>query len=156
MPTKNRPLSLCLAACGLLASGLVAICLAQAPPLSQKSPVPKTVPHSILVLKDGRILRGPVTVDDEGYSILLKAGVLRYRRKEVEQVFATIDEVYEYKLARVPPKDPDEQLMLARWCLQEQLRVEAADRLRVVLELNPGNRTAENMLASIECRLRSR
>ena len=148
---KNRPLIVGFAASGLLSLGLIAACLAQAPTASpRRGPDSPTVPHSIVLLTDGRLLRGPVTEDDEGIMILQRGGTLRYRRKEVVKVFATLADVYDYKLAHIPAGDPDEQLTLAKWCLQEGLKAEAVDRLKVVLDLNPTNRNAGNMLASIE------
>ena len=157
MPTKYRPLIVGLAASGLLALGVVAACLAQAPSASpRRGTESPAVPHSILLLTDGRLLRGPVTEDDEGYTILQKGGTLRFRHKEVVKVFPTLTDVYQYKLSRIPPHDPDEQMMLARWCLQVELKIEAEERLRVVLELNPSNRNAENMLAALEAQAQRR
>ncbi len=151
MFTKNRPLVVGLAASGLLGLGMVAACLAQAPTASpRRGSDSPSVPHSIILLTDGRLLRGPVNEDDSGFTLLQKGGTIHFRRKEVVKVFSTLAEVYEYKVARIPPGDPDEQMMLAKWCLQQGLKAEAVDRLKVVLDLNPSNRSAENMLAFIE------
>ena len=55
------------------------------------------------------------------YSVLQNGGVLRFRKELVEGAFGSIQEVYRFKAERVPARDPDERLKLARWCLSHRL-----------------------------------
>ena len=48
------------------------------------------------------------------------------------------------------PRDPDERLKLARWCLSHRLNAEAKAQLLAVLELSPGNVEIKNMVANID------
>lgn len=151
MSTKNLSLIVGLTAPGIL--GVAAICLvtpastpAQVTPASEAP----TSPYTVLLLKNGRILRGPLSEDQSGYVILQKAGTIRFPKKDVERAFRTIREVYEHKLTQLAMQDPDEHMKLAHWCLSESLRDEARERLSSVLELDPGNQQALAMMSSLQ------
>jgi hypothetical protein len=104
----------------------------------------------VLSLYDGKVYQGKIQVDDTAYSVLQNGGVLRFRKELVEGAFGSIREVYRFKSERVPARDPDERLKLARWCLSHHLTAEAKAQLLAVLDLSPGNVEIKNMVANID------
>ena len=104
----------------------------------------------VLLLYDGRILRGKLTETDDGYLLAQKLGELRIRRRDVEKIFDSLQNVYQYKAERLPQGDPEEHLKFAQWCFMEKLEPEARTELKKVLELQPDSRQARAMLFSID------
>jgi hypothetical protein len=104
----------------------------------------------VLALYDGKVYQGKIQVDGTGYSVVQNGGVLRFRKELVEGAFGSIEEAYRFKAARVPARDPDERLKLARWCLSHRLNAEAREQLAAVLELSPGNVQIQNMIVNID------
>lgn len=120
-------------------------------PLSNRPTVPVVdSSERVLLLYDGRILRGKLTETDDGYLLAQKLGQLRIRRREVEKDFESLQEVYAYKAERLPQDDPEEHLKFAQWCILEKLEKEARAELRKVLDLQPESRQARAMLFSID------
>src|SRR5271168_3040517 len=141
MSPKNSLQNVGLAALGWL--GFAASRVSAADPVPPAPPGPPVAaapsPSStVLSLYDGRVYQGKIQVDDSGYSVFQNGGVLRFRKELVEGAFGSIREVYRFKSERVPARDPDERLKLARWCLSHRLNAEAKGQLLAVLELSPG------------------
>lgn len=139
---------------GLVAPGM----LGWVPPSAASPPVPEappsatsldapSVPPTVLLLSNGRVLKGPLTEDESGYSLLQSVGTLHFSRREVEKTFGSMAEVYRYKESRLPPGDPEEHLQLAFWCMEQNLEAEAEAQLAATLELEPGHRRARDMVA---------
>ncbi len=104
----------------------------------------------IVLLHDGRIVKGALSEEDSVYVVTQPIGVMRFPRKRVEKVFASIQEVYSYKLEQLPEKDFDERIKLARWCLEQKLVPEARQQLDAILQLSPKHAQARAMLASLD------
>jgi hypothetical protein len=104
----------------------------------------------VLLLNNGRMLQGTVT--EEGTEVVLRqnGGEIRFKKLDVERTFASIAEVYQYKLTQLPERDPEEHMKLARWCLGQNMRDEAKAELLAVLALSPKSNQARAMLGSIE------
>lgn len=156
-----------LTAAGLTAMGLtwaatrgVARPQEPAPPAtSAPAPVPSRAPSTtpapaaepganptVLLLSTGRIVQGEILQDAQGYTLRHRIGVQRFTRRQVLGAFGSLEEVYRYKLARTPRNDPDEEMKLAYWCLEQKLEDHAREHLRAVLALNPENARAKAML----------
>jgi hypothetical protein len=103
----------------------------------------------VLLLSNGRLLFGAIGAEGSDYVLRNKAGTIRFPKSQVEQVFGSLEEVYRYKRARIPDRDPDDRLKLARWCLSQNLRAEAKTELEAVVALSPKSGEAKAMLASI-------
>ena len=78
-----------------------------------------------------------------------KFGTLPYPKRDVEKRAGSVREIYEYLLERVPARDPDEHLKLARWCLNQKMIPEATAQLREVVKLSPEHPQALSMLDKI-------
>src|SRR5262249_15154243 len=142
---------------GLIALGLFGLAASRvaysgAPdPPSGPSPAPaSSPPHTVLLLSNGRVLQGEIKEAGDTYELHQKGGVIKFPKSTVEGTFSSIAEVYKYKRASVPDRDPDEHLKLARWCLTQNMTAEAKTELEAVIAVSPRANEAKAMLASIE------
>ncbi len=101
---------------------------------------------SVLLLPSGQIFEGKVLEDSNGYALKHHLGVMHFARRNVVGVFRSVEEVYRYKLDRLPQNDPDERLKLAIWCLGQKLDEPAREQLEATLVLSPDNKQARAML----------
>jgi hypothetical protein len=113
------------------------------------SPAPSSS-STVLLLNDGRVLEGKLSENESGCLLHIKGNVLPVRKHLVLGAFGSIQEAYRFQADRLPERDPDEQMKLARWCLTNHLTVEAKTHLQAVLALSPKHGPARAMLASIE------
>ncbi len=155
MSTKTPSLKVGLAVSGLLA-GFALVALAQEP-----VPVPSAGPESesaspadsraVILKSDGTLLRHEGQVLEEREHYVLKNRVIEFRlpRRSVEKVFGSIEELYQYKLNKLPKRDPDEHMKFARWCLQQGLEKQAIEQLEAVLAWSSNDRQANAMLANL-------
>ena len=158
MSPTNRLLTVGLTALGLLGSSASSFALAQvsqSPSSLPSAPAPTTpAPDAgeprVLLLYNGEHLAGEMTEDDKHYVIHRNGGEIVVAKDRVEESFASIPALYEYKLNQIPERDPDEHLKLARWCLAQNLRAEAKANLQIVLKLSPKASQARAMLVSIQ------
>ncbi len=152
-PNKSL-LTVGLTALGLL--GYAASCAADpgvspAPPGQPSAPA-STPTHTVLLKTNGDLLTGPITVEGDHYIVHKSGGPIPVPKRLVENTFESLADVYRYRLERAPERDPDEQLKLARWCLNQSLPAEAKTALKAVLACSPNAREAKAMLGSIEAR----
>ncbi len=101
---------------------------------------------SVLLLTSGQIFEGEILEDPNGYALKHRIGVMRFSRRNVVGIFGSVEEVYQYKLGRIPKNDPDERLKLAVWCLGQKLSEPAREQLEATLALSPENKQAKAML----------
>jgi hypothetical protein len=107
---------------------------------------------SVLLLANGHVFQGEILEDGTGYYLRHKIGVKQFARRNVAGVFASLDEAYQFLLARAPKNDPDEQMKLALWCLEQKLTEPAKLQLEAVLALSPDNKRAKAMLFHLNAR----
>jgi len=84
------------------------------------------------------------------YVVTQPIGVMRFPKKRVEKVLASMREVYSYKLEQLPERDFDERIKLARWCLEQKMEPEARQHLNAILQLSPHHEQAKAMLESLK------
>lgn len=153
MSPKNLRLTVGLTALGLFA-GYTATRAAYSgeppAPSGQPSPPAPSPTPTVLLLSDGRILRGTIAEEGQSYVIRQPGGEIRVRKDDVERTFDSVAAIYRYKLESVPDRDPDEHLKLARWCLIQNMPAEAKAQLQAVVALSPGASQARTMLANLE------
>jgi hypothetical protein len=104
----------------------------------------------IVLLRDGRIVKGALSIEDGNYSVTQPVGVMRFPEKQVEKVFGSIREVYDHKLLQLPDDDFDEGIKLARWCLEQKLEPEARRQLDAILKRSPKHGQAKAMVAALD------
>src|SRR5262245_28860333 len=144
---------------GLTALGLFALApatlgvAADTPPAAPPAPAAHAAPtapvHSVLLLKNGALQQGLVSDGGAVYYVHNRGGKIPIPKRSVETVGRSIRDIYDYKLGRLPDRDPDESMKFARWCLTYRMTGEAKEQLEKVLELSPNNLAAKRMLVSI-------
>jgi hypothetical protein len=121
---------------------------------SAENPAPGSSPaqtsESVILLYKGAVLKGLLSEDDTGYILKQKLGTIRFPKRDVEQIFGSMQAVYQYKLSRLAERDPDEHMKLAKWCLGMKMDAEARTELQMVLALSPGHGEAKAMLANLQ------
>ena len=106
--------------------------------------------EQFLLLTDGRLIQGIISREDSFYIVKQRIGVMRFPKKLVEGSFASLQETYQYKIARLPEDDTSERLKLARWCLNFHLTAEAKEQLLKVMEISPKHGPAQAMLSKLQ------
>ncbi len=153
MSPKNSILKTSLSALGVIGFAVCGLADPPVPPPAEQAPnaAPATQQpaDAVLLLSDGRVLQGKVSLDSKGYMLKQKGNALPVKRETVQGVFPTLQEAYEFLAERAPANDPDEQLKLARWCLTNQLKEHAKFHLEQVVALSPKYSPAKQMLEAI-------
>ncbi len=142
MSTQNRPLIV-----GLVSPGL--FWLAASVAHGQGTPSPRGLPTtrrrrrsatlSVLLMSNGTVVQGEIADDPAGgvYRLKTRGGQVPYPKSSVKRAGRSIQELYRYQVAALPPGDPDERMKLVRWCLTEHLQPQAREQLTDVLKLSP-------------------
>ena len=103
----------------------------------------------MLSLYDGKVYQGKVQVDEAGYSVVQNGACSVFASSSWKGRSARSGR-FTGSRRNASPRDPDERLKLARWCLSHKLNAEAKAQLLAVLELSPGNVEIKNMVANID------
>ena len=101
---------------------------------------PPQVAEQLVMLRNGEILRGRVTRQDDHYQVSIADGELRLRAVDVDFLICqTLEQAYQARRARLTVGRADDHLDLAEWCLRQALPGDAARELSSALALEPGN-----------------
>ncbi|MFO0867904.1 MAG: hypothetical protein U0935_03070 [Pirellulales bacterium] len=104
-----------------------------APPSLALTPAP-----GVLLLRNGNLLRGTVSLLGDRYSVMLDAqNEVRIPVAEVALQCATAVEAYQHKRAALPPGQSAARLDLAEWCLRYGMVTQAAEEATIVTRLDP-------------------
>lgn len=104
----------------------------------------------VLLLRNGEVFAGQISMVDGEFRVVLAHGELRFRSGDVEFAAATVREIYARKQSAVAPGDPQERLRLAQWCIRQGLLEEAAGEIGVARGLDPNNPGIELMARRLE------
>ncbi|WP_165247480.1 hypothetical protein [Paludisphaera soli] len=134
---------------------------AAALPAPPAQAAPAAAAEKLVLLLDGRFVKGVVTEDEEEDKVIVTqpVGAMTFPAGKIERIFATMAEVHAYKRDQVPDDDMDEQLKLAQWCLANGMPAEAQEHLALILKIDPKHLRATAMKTSItmaEARLAKR
>ncbi|NIL97474.1 MAG: hypothetical protein GTO53_07625 [Planctomycetales bacterium] len=116
---------------GLLTAGSLRV--AADPP--QASP-------QLLVLRNGQVLRGQVSLHGDSYLVTLPYGEIRVPMEEVEHVCHTLEEGFRLKQSNLRFGSANQHFQLARWCLDHGLLGHARHQLALATNLEPQHRLA--------------
>jgi len=138
---------------GLAAPGL--LWLATSVALGQDTPPPRAPSqaptYAALLLSNGKVVRGEIVEDAAAgvYRLRDSGGPVPYPKSMVLKAAGSVEELYRYRVARLPVGDPDERIKLARWCLTEHLEAQAREQLLVVQTMCPDDAEVRRMLFSM-------
>ncbi|MBN9524483.1 hypothetical protein J0H58_39215, partial [bacterium] len=130
---------------------------AQPQPLPPPLPVTPTTPPSVgsvVVLQDGKVVEGHVSRTAD--KVVVRRGVINqpFPKEQVKYVAASKDEAYRLALKDTKPDEPAARLRLARWCMYNGMRENALAEAKEVVRLEPANRTAAELVRTLEESLR--
>jgi len=100
----------------------------------------QTDQHHMVLLKNGRILQGTVTRDGEDYLVAVNPkSYVRLRGEQVAFSCRDLQAAYRTKRTLMDRSQAHDHLNMAEWCLQYNLRQEAADHLLSAASLEPNH-----------------
>lgn len=105
---------------------------------------------TVHLLTNGDLVHGVLEDAGNEYTLRHKLGKFQFPKSRLSRSFRSVEDVYEVKKAELPPRDPDEAMKLARWCLTQGLKLQAKEQLAVVLALVPKQPQALAMLEKIK------
>ena len=108
-----------------------------APAVGQAPAEPFSSPSSVLVLRNGQVIRGSITRVGDFYRLTLRRGQMQFRAEEVEFACRDLQEAYLRKRAALPVGDVQQRLQLAEWCLSQDLLGPASAELGEVYRVSP-------------------
>jgi hypothetical protein len=119
----------------LLATAACAVWGAETPSAEQQA----AAPRSLVVLRNGEILSGRVSRDGERYLVASEGTEIRLPAREVDFVCQSLDEAYTMQHNRVVAGRIEDHLILADWCLRQQLLGYAAREITEAMEIDAKN-----------------
>lgn len=129
-----------------IACWLAATCLVRA---ADDSVFSESAPSKLIVLLDGRVIRGRITEVPGGYLVEDSRihQVLPYA--SVRVAAASMDEAYVKQRDAMKQPTAGDHLQLARWCHDNQLPGPAAEQLAAALKLEPNRSEARALLLEV-------
>jgi hypothetical protein len=96
----------------------------------------------ILVLQNGQVLRGQVSLHGDSYLVTLPYGEIRVPIENVEHVCGTLEEAFRLKQNTIRFGSARQHLQLADWCLDHGLHEHARQELALATTLEPRHHLA--------------
>ena len=152
MSPQNPSLIVGLAAPGLLWLA-TSVALGQAPPAAARPPSPAPsidYRRSCCPTARSSEARSSRTPPPASTASASSGGTVPYPRSMVEKAAGSVEELYRFRVARLPVRDPDERIKLARWCLTEHLPAQAREQLVAVKAMSPGDPEVKRMLFNLD------
>ena len=87
------------------------------------------VHESVILLRNGEIIRGDVTRIDDRYRVVVPSGEITVRQSDVQCCSPDIEGIYCYRLKLISQDSVQDHLELAQWCQRVGLVEQAADQL---------------------------
>ncbi len=116
----------------------VAVVLAFAGPATAQI-VPVAGQDGVLLLHSGQTFEGKISLVEGIYYVRLAKGEIRVKASDVEFVCRDLEEGYQRKRAALSQNTVQNHLMLADWCLQHGLFVQASQELGEAKAREPNN-----------------
>ncbi len=124
--------------------------MAFGPPLAGAGDAPAAASdQGLLVLRNGEVIQGRITRDDDVYVVDVPDGQIRIKEKDVEVVCRDLEDGYRRKRAAIQVGNVHHHLELAQWCLHHNLLGPAAVELADATAADPRN----PMIAVLQRRL---
>lgn len=106
----------------------------------------------LLVLVDGKVVRGRLTPRPDGYDVATTAGRMFISSDRVRFTAHDLDEACQLMRETQATQTPEGHMELARWCLANKLPDDARRELLDALRLDPNRGDAMRLLATLESR----
>ncbi len=113
---------------------------------------PATAAEGVLVLRNGNVLSGAVTLSGEHYRVDSAGASLQIPLDQVEAACRSLDEAYELRRRDRVGSTADSHVELAQWCLRHDLMNQAAREILDARTIDAGNPS----LPGLDLQLRQR
>ena len=101
--------------------------------------------EQLLVLFDGRVIKGRISLVTDGYLLELSSGQVAVPFENVICQARTLPEAYRLQRDGMTKPTADQHIALANWCLQQKLLEEAERELNSALKLQPDHQVAKRL-----------
>tara|TARA_R110002020_G_scaffold182947_8_gene378818 strand:- start:927 stop:2168 length:1242 start_codon:yes stop_codon:yes gene_type:complete len=135
---------------GLLVLGILLITSTIQPQISAQPTDDQFMQNGLLVLNDGRVLTGQISILERGYLLNGSSGRITMPFSNVICHARTLKEAYRKQRESMTKPTADQHTSLARWCLVNQLFAEAEQEIESALLLQPHHVAAKKMLARFD------
>lgn len=109
----------------------------------------------LMVMSDGRIVRGKVTRHAVGYYIEKNGGSILVPAEQVRCVARDLQDAYRQQREQMIDPTSTMLIQLAEWCISYRMYDEAGDELRRALRRDPQNEVAREMLDRLDRMMRA-
>jgi hypothetical protein len=133
-----------LCACAVVLTAHISVCAQSAPAAPGKL---------LVVMTDGRVLRGEVTRHASGYFVERPGGRVLVPHEQIRCVARNLPDAYRQQREAMVDPTAATLIQLAEWCISYHLYDEAADELRRALRRDPEHEIARKMLARVQDQL---
>jgi hypothetical protein len=99
--------------------------------------VSQSVPESVLLLRNGEMIKGRVTRDGDRFQVRVPGGEVYVKAADVQHECRDTDEVYQRKRALIRVDNVMDHLELTQWCIKAVLFDPAARELAEAAALDP-------------------
>ena len=113
-------------------------------------------PHTLLVLVDGKVLRGRLVPRPDGYDVSTTSGRVFISSDRVRFTASDLDNAYRLLRETQVTRTPEGHMELAHWCLTNKLHDDARREVLDALLLDPNRGDAKRLLAALEAVSQSR
>jgi hypothetical protein len=131
----------------VVAVGLCAVLIMAALTVSAQS---DAAPELLIVMTDGRVIRGNAQGHAAGYLVDRTAGRMLVPHEQIRCVARNLPDAYRQQREAMVDPTAASLIQLAEWCISYRLYDEAADELRRALRRDPENDIARRMLARVQ------
>ncbi len=123
-----------------------------APP-SVAEPTKLATGERILLLQNGKVVKGAVRQTTAGYVVHVPGGQMVLPFDQVKFNADDLEDAYRLQRSSLPERPVSAHIELARWCYTNGLPDQACKELREVLRIEPESTTARTMLQRINDKL---
>lgn len=110
---------------------------------------PKPADERLLVLYNGKVVKGKIHQSATGYVVVVPTGKMVLPFEQVLLEADDLQDAYDQQRGALPENNAAAHIELARWCLTNGLHDQARAELRETLLIEPTSTVAKNMLQRI-------
>jgi hypothetical protein len=97
------------------------------------------LPQRIVVLRNGEVLEGQISQQDDRYVVTIENGEIRLPMRDVDFLCQSLEEAYDVQSKRLTGQRIEDHLRLADWCLQHDLAGGAAQEITAAMAIDPND-----------------
>jgi len=119
-------------------------------------PPTDTSAPTVLVLRNGEVLQGEISQQDDRYLVVLPTGRVFVPQDDVEAACRTLEEAYRRKAMYASGTQAHDHAQLAQWCQRHGLTAQAEQQLEIARQLDPDHPLIELIQRRVDAAKRPR